>query len=278
MAARFWVGSTGTWDASDTTHWAATSGGAGGQSVPGAADTVTLDGSSGGGTVTVNTTVTVASITMSAFTGTLDFATNDNNVNLVSFVSTGSGTRTLNMGDGTWTITQTAGVAWNQGGATNLTFNANGSTLVFAGTSATARTASFGTGYTYNIVTFNANSSGGGWTIAGANTYTTLNIAAPNSFAFTASATYTITNGLTLTGSSGNAIFLSSATFGTAFTLALGAASTGTWCAIRDMTNTTNSFTLTNSFDLGKNTFTGGGSISAPSGGGSSGSQRVISG
>jgi hypothetical protein len=275
-AARFWVGGPGTWDASDTTHWAATSGGAGGQSVPTTGDTVTLDGSSGGGTVTVNTTVTVASITMSAFTGTLDFATNDNNVNLVSFVNGGSATRTLNMGDGTWTITQTTGIAWNQGGATNLTFNANGSTLVFAGTSATARTASFGTGYTYNIVTFNANSSGGGWAIAGANTYTTLNIAAPNSFAFTASTTYTITNALTFTGSSGSAIFLSSATFGTSFTLALGAASTCSWCAIRDMTNTTNSFTFTNSFDLGKNTFTGGGSISPPSGG--SGGGRIIGG
>jgi hypothetical protein len=54
MANRFWVGGTGTWDAADTTHWAATSGGAGGQSVPGAGDAVTFDGASGGGTVTVN--------------------------------------------------------------------------------------------------------------------------------------------------------------------------------------------------------------------------------
>ena len=41
VASRFWVGGTGTWDASDTTHWAATSGGAGGQSVPGSSDSVT---------------------------------------------------------------------------------------------------------------------------------------------------------------------------------------------------------------------------------------------
>src|SRR5688572_1536024 len=53
MAARFWVGGTGTADLADTTHWAATSGGAGGQSVPGSADTVTFDGSSGSGTVTI---------------------------------------------------------------------------------------------------------------------------------------------------------------------------------------------------------------------------------
>ena len=61
MASRFWVGGTGTWDASDTTHWAATSGGAGGQSVPTASDTATFDASSGGGTVTVNTTVNISS-------------------------------------------------------------------------------------------------------------------------------------------------------------------------------------------------------------------------
>jgi hypothetical protein len=55
MAARFWVGGTGTWSASNTTNWAATSGGAGGASVPGAADDVTFNGSSGsGGTITID--------------------------------------------------------------------------------------------------------------------------------------------------------------------------------------------------------------------------------
>jgi hypothetical protein len=47
MASRFWVGGTGTWSASNTTNWAGTSGGAGGQSVPGVADTVTFDANSG---------------------------------------------------------------------------------------------------------------------------------------------------------------------------------------------------------------------------------------
>lgn len=42
--ARFWVGGTGNW--SDTTHWSASSGGAGGSSVPSSTDDVTFDGSS----------------------------------------------------------------------------------------------------------------------------------------------------------------------------------------------------------------------------------------
>jgi hypothetical protein len=67
-ASRFWVGGTGNWDASDTTHWAASSGGGGGASVPGSGDTVTLDGSSGGGTVTVTAAVNVRRCRWSVWT------------------------------------------------------------------------------------------------------------------------------------------------------------------------------------------------------------------
>lgn len=123
MASRYWVGGTGTWDASDTTHWASSSGGAGGQSVPGSGDTVTLDGSSGGGTITVNTDFSVTSLTMGAFTGTLDFATNNNSPTMQTFSLTGTGTRTLNMGSGTWTLTGNATTIWTHATATNLTLN-----------------------------------------------------------------------------------------------------------------------------------------------------------
>lgn len=43
MANRYWVGGSGNWDASTTTHWAASSGGAGGQSVPTSSDNVFFD-------------------------------------------------------------------------------------------------------------------------------------------------------------------------------------------------------------------------------------------
>ena len=43
MASRFWVGGTGSWNASTTTNWSATSGGAGGASAPTSADTATFD-------------------------------------------------------------------------------------------------------------------------------------------------------------------------------------------------------------------------------------------
>jgi hypothetical protein len=43
MADRYWVGGAGTWDATTTTNWSATSGGAGGASAPTSADNVIFD-------------------------------------------------------------------------------------------------------------------------------------------------------------------------------------------------------------------------------------------
>lgn len=158
MASRFWVGGTGTWDNSTTTHWSATTGGAGGASVPGSADSVTFDASSGAGTVTPNYNMTVTSITMGAFTGTLDFSANNNSPTMGFFSNSGTATRTLNMGNGTWSITSNNGTEWNQATITGLTFNANSSTLQFtyAG-SATTRTLGMGA-LTYNNFSITAGS------------------------------------------------------------------------------------------------------------------------
>lgn len=67
MANRFWVGGTGTWNASSTTNWSTLSGGGSGASVPGSADTVIFDTNSGGGTVTLDgITSTISALDMSA--------------------------------------------------------------------------------------------------------------------------------------------------------------------------------------------------------------------
>jgi len=57
MADRYWVGGTGSWDAT-TTHWSATSGGAGGASVPTSADNVFFNSASNGTSYTVTVAVT----------------------------------------------------------------------------------------------------------------------------------------------------------------------------------------------------------------------------
>lgn len=279
MASRFWVGGTGTWDGSDTTHWASSSGGAGGQSVPGSSDTVTLDGSSGGGTVTVNTNADITSLTMGAFTGTLTYATNNNNLTTQTLSITGTGTRTLTLGSGTITITGTTGTVVDCTTATNLTFNAGSGKLLFAATPTGQRTATGNAAITFNNVEIDDAGNVGACALIfnGMKTATftptdvrTLQIGSGSSF--------TVTNGFTWTGSLTRPPLLScaSSTTGTG-TLSVAGTCTGTLIAVNSIVKAgAGSITLSNSFDLGSNT---GITITAPAGtSASGGSSGVIGG
>jgi hypothetical protein len=159
MAARFWVtGGTGNW--SSTTNWSATTGGASGASVPGSADTATFDASSGAGTATVDSSVTIQTLTMTGFTGTLAFGTNTISVNSTGTVYTGdttfsvTGTPVINVtSTGSTAITVTPGVATE---ANSISFNFTGGTytLTFLNTASnSARNINF-TGFagTWNLV------------------------------------------------------------------------------------------------------------------------------
>jgi hypothetical protein len=195
MASRFWVGGTGTWDGSDTTHWAATSGGAGGQSVPGSGDTVTLDGSSGGGTVTVNTNFTIQTLTMGAFTGTLNFNTNNNSptINFGGLLATGTGARTLDMGSGTWTFTQATGTLMDFTTTTNLTFVGSNASVSIVNTAPSGRRALIIKNFTF-----------GAWTIGGTTApahpvYFDHTGATLASLAISGAANLVLANGTTLT-------------------------------------------------------------------------------
>ncbi|TIN84349.1 hypothetical protein [Mesorhizobium sp.] len=274
MASRFWVGGTGTWDASSTTHWAASSGGASGASVPGASDTVTFDNNSGAGTVTVATDINIQSLTLSANSGqTLDFSANNNNVTIGTFTSTGAGTRTLNMGNGTWTITGTAGNVWDAGGGV-LTLNANSSVLTFSATSASSRTMTATAAKTYATVNVPANTAGGSFTIAGAPTIGTLNITGPNYVRFTNSTTTTISN-FSVSGSSTGQLLMESTSPSAAATVSVSSGTvTPQWAAIRGLTFSGGAtFTASSSFDLGQNS---GITINPPSGGGHVASRQQL--
>ena len=67
---RYWVGGTANWDGTAGTKWAATSGGAGGQSVPTAADDVYFDAASGAVTCTVSASANCRNLIFTGFTGT----------------------------------------------------------------------------------------------------------------------------------------------------------------------------------------------------------------
>lgn len=81
-----------------------------------------------------------------------------------------SGTATVNMGNGTWTMSgSNSGNKWNASGA-SLTINCEGSTVVIAGNGAVTKTFAGG-GYTYNILASITNNVAMTLAITGSNTF-----------------------------------------------------------------------------------------------------------
>lgn len=272
MANRFWVGGTGTWNNSNTTSWSTTTGGGGGASVPGTGDVAIFDGSSGGGTVTVDSpngagVVTVQQITCGAFTGTLDFSANNNNVTLsVAFSGTGSGTRTINLGSGTWTFTTTGPAnVWDLTTTTGLTLSGASANMVLSGNISGSR--SFvGGGQSYGSLTVQSNTLRGIVTVTGANTFGSLSLAAGTTMNFGASTTHTITNGFTLAGTSSLPIALNTLNSGADATLSLGGTCTIDWGVVCRITKSgAGSLTINNGLAIGPTTNV---TVNAPTGGG----------
>ncbi len=129
MADRYWVGGTGSWSSTNTANWSDTSGGAGGFSVPTAADNVIFDaGSDSGGIFTVtmaNTPRVCNDITISGLDFTMTLAGTSIGLTVsgslsfpaTNFTRTYTGTTTFNATTTGKTIT-TNGVAF--GGAVTL--------------------------------------------------------------------------------------------------------------------------------------------------------------
>ena len=164
MADRYWVGGTGTWSGANTINWSASSGGAGGASVPTASDNVFFDANSNVGT--------------GAFTVTL--STTPRRCN--DFTASGL--------DGIMTL---AGANQGLTVSGSLTFQATNFTRTYTGVT-TFNATTTGKTVTTNGVAFGSDVTfdgvGGGWTLGSA-----LN---------TGSSNLTINNGTFDTSSSGN--------------------------------------------------------------------------
>lgn len=144
MPDRFWVGGAGTWDATTTTNWSATSGGSGGASAPTSVDSVFFD--------------TLSNATAYAVT----VGTNANALN-VTIAGPAAGNVTITSGAtavincfGSWT-----------NAATGVVFTTTAGSVVNFLSTTTGRT------ITTNNVTFNntpivLNGAGGGWTLGSA--------------------------------------------------------------------------------------------------------------
>jgi hypothetical protein len=94
MANKYWVtGGTGNWNS--TTNWSLLSGGVSGAPVPSTIDAVILDASSGAGSVTLDISPDIQTLTCTGFTGTLAFGTNTISLNSTGTVFTGATTMTV---------------------------------------------------------------------------------------------------------------------------------------------------------------------------------------
>jgi hypothetical protein len=272
MTSRFWVGGTGTWDNSTTTHWAATTGGAGGRTVPGNGDTVTFDASSGGGTVTVAATIntgnTLVSITMTAFAGTLNLRANNPSLTITqTFNATGAGT--LNLGSGTLTLSGNTGNVWSVPTSTFVT-SAASATIHLTSTALTGARTFAGGNQTYGTLTIDgvtgAPTVDCPTDITGNNTFTTLNISAPNWIRWPGSGTTTITNAFNWLGTAFDTSFIMDGSSGAQSTISSANNGAIAWAALTGLTfSGGGTFTATNSFKGNSNS---GITITGPSGGG----------
>ena len=147
MATYYWVGGAGTWDATTTTNWSLSSGGAGSAGVPTATDNVIFNSASNATAyaVTIGLTATPASCLDVTIAGPAS-----GNVTITS-----GATAVLNC-YGSWTNAAT-GVAFSSTSGSSLAFSSP-----TTGRTITTNNVSLGTLNT----TFSA--AGGGWTAAGA--------------------------------------------------------------------------------------------------------------
>lgn len=150
-----------------------------------------------GGTLTMKSDFTMgAPSTFTLSSGTLDVQDSGNNWNMnfpgSRFTMSGSGAKTLKMGNGTWTMTST--LPWSIS-TTNLTFFANSSTIKLNETSNTDISFT-GAGLSYNNLYFSRGASTANITITGSNSFNNLRDdgSAAHSILFTAGTTQTISS------------------------------------------------------------------------------------
>lgn len=184
------------------------------------ATTTTFNGP--GGTYTLQDAFTTAGA-IQLISATLD--TNNFNVTSLIFSSGVTTTRSLILGTTTWTLLQTTATnVWNAF-ATGLTMSAGSSTIVIGTASANTRTFA-GAGFTYGTLTYTVAGSTGQLTITGANTFTGISFqpsGTARTIVFPNATTTTVTSaaGWQVFGTAGQLATVTSASAGSAFTLAI---------------------------------------------------------
>jgi len=159
MANRYWVGGSGTWDASSTANWSTSTGGSSGASAPVSVDNVFFDANSGTGTCTTaagstcnvlnagSSTVTLALGANHTCVGAIGFtlgsiSLNDFIMTCASVNSSNAGVRSINFGtSGKIILTGNGATIWNFNNSTN--FSVSGTSFVEANYSGSTGTRVF---------------------------------------------------------------------------------------------------------------------------------------
>lgn len=278
-AARFAVCTTTcTWDNSSTAMWSTSSGGATGASAPTTTDDVTFDAATCVGgttcTTTVNANLSVKSLHFTTCTAStagciLDFSANNNNITFTNgntaFLLVGTGTRTLNMGNGSWTFnqngTQTAIDAGpNAPSISGLTFNSNNSTIItnFSQTDNQIVSVIFNT-LTWANITVNGNTHGATSNFVGTPTFSgNYTINGPNFLDYNTGGISTVNGNFTVSGTNTQLVLFHFAQW------SVGGTTTANWVWLEGSVCFV-AMTFNNSFQGGNTT---GCTINAPAGGG----------
>jgi hypothetical protein len=172
---------------------------------------LTIDGV--GGTLNLGTGFTHTFTGATTVTnGTLNVGTST--ITTSTFSSSNSNTRSVVMGNGTWTLTGT-GTVWDMATSTGATITPGSSTIKLTNTSATAKTFAGG-GKTYNNIWFAGGAGGGNYTISGDNTFNDFKDdgTVAHSLLFTAGSTQHLSS-WNVTGNSGQLITIDSTNTGT---------------------------------------------------------------
>lgn len=267
-ATCFLVAASGsvTWSTVNTAIWASSSGGTGGTCaaaglVPkNSADVATIDSLSGGGTVTLDSSMNgVTLTTLNVPTGTETINTNGQNLTLLNTISIAAAGANFTCGTSTFTSASAIG-PWNLTAA--ATISCASATFVFNNltTPGNAQTFAGGTSKSYGTLTVNAHTAGVQVSVSAttAITFANINLNGPARVTLPIGI-FTVTGAIALNGtSSGLANFAGPTNTAVPATLTVtGATLSATWAAIQNISFTGGSFSSSNStalFDMGGNT------------------------
>lgn len=135
MANRYWVGGSGTWDTSTTTHWSDTSGGSGGFSVPTSADDVFFDSNSNATAYSLTTATGILCNDLNISgpaAGNVTFSNTNFGIDIYGNLNMSSSGITWNLVSGIFTFKSTSGIKTinsnNNSLVNTITFNGVGGT------------------------------------------------------------------------------------------------------------------------------------------------------